>query len=259
VPTGYGPSLLGALVFAVGGVGDMIWHVLFGVEVGVEAILSPTHLALAVGMGLIVTGPLRAAWRRPEPASGWAARGPVILALTSTLSLFTFFTLFAHPTVYPAAGAGSPYAGSQTMGVASILLQTGLLMGPILLGVRFCTVPAWALTLMITLNAAAMGTLSPHGGYPWALVIAAAVAGLSADGLRALLRPAAQRPTAWRLFSFAVPATFYLWYFLALRLTEGIVWSVHLWAGSITLAGIAGWLLSYLLMPPRSLEMRSGS
>jgi hypothetical protein len=156
VPTGYGL----ALVFAVGGVSDMIWHVLFGVEVGVEALLSPTHLALGVGMGLIVTAPLRAAWRRPEPASGWVAQAPVILALTSTLSLLTFFTLFAHPTVYPAAGAGTPHGGSEVMGVASILLQTVLLTGTILLAVRYCTLPAWALTLMFTLNSAAMGVLT---------------------------------------------------------------------------------------------------
>ena len=183
----------------------------------------------------------------------------MILALTSTLSLLTFFTLFAHPIVYPAATVSGPHGGSEAMGVASILLQAGLLMGTILLGVRFCTLPAWALTLMVTLNAAAMGVLKSPGGYPLALVVAAAVAGLLADVWRARLRPAPRRPTAWRLFSFVVPATFYLCYFVALRLTEGIAWSVHVWTGSVMLAGIAGWLLSYLLLPPRSLEMRSGS
>ena len=59
------------------------------------------------------------------------------------------------------------------------------------------------------------------------------------------------------LFTFALPATFYLCYFPALMLTEGIAWSVHLWVGSIMLAGIAGWLLSYLLLPPRSSEIIS--
>ncbi|MBI2467911.1 MAG: hypothetical protein HYV62_08875 [Candidatus Rokubacteria bacterium] len=253
-PAGYGLSLLGALIFAVGGVGDMIWHMLFGIEAGVEALLSPTHLALAVGLGLIVSGPLRAAWRRPEPPSTWAAQVPMLLALTLTLSLLTFFTMFAHPIVHPAAGAGRPYAGSEAMGVTGILLQTELLMGMILFAVRFCTLPAWALTLVVTLNAAAMGFLNPHGGYPLALVVAAGTAGLSADLLRAQVRPTARRPAAWRLFAFVVPAAFYLCYFLALILTEGIAWSIHLWAGSIILAGIAGWLLSYLLLPPRSLE-----
>lgn len=33
LPAGYDPSLLGVLIFAAGGVGDMLWHLLFGVEV----------------------------------------------------------------------------------------------------------------------------------------------------------------------------------------------------------------------------------
>ncbi len=130
----------------------MIWHMLFGIEAGVEALLSPTHLALGLGQGLIVSGPLRAAWRRPEPATAWATQVPVLLALTLTLSVLTFFTMYAHPLVHPAAGAGSPHAGSETMGVAGILLQTGLLMGTTLFVVRFWTLPAWALTLMVTLT-----------------------------------------------------------------------------------------------------------
>jgi hypothetical protein len=42
--------------------------------------------------------------------------------------------------------------------------------------------------------------------------------------------------------------------FFALMLTEGIAWSVHLWVGSIVLAGLAGWLLCYLLLPPACSE-----
>src|SRR5437868_7378550 len=42
LPEGYRLSLLGALVFAVAGLGDMIWHTLFGIEVGTAALLSPT-------------------------------------------------------------------------------------------------------------------------------------------------------------------------------------------------------------------------
>jgi hypothetical protein len=258
VPPGYGLSLFGALIFAVGGVGDLIWHTLFGIEAGVEALLSPTHLVLALGLGLIVSGPVRAAWQRPAPLSGWAAQGPMLLALTSALSVLTFFTEYAHPLVYAAAGAGHPYGGSEGLGVASILLQTGVLIGTILLAIRFGTLPAGALTLMVALNAAAMGLLNFSGGYPVALVAAAGAGGLSAEVVRGLLHPAAGRPAAWRIFAFAVPVLFYLCYFIALILTEGIAWSVHLWAGSIVLAGLAGWLLSYLLIPPGSLKGVSG-
>jgi len=253
-PPGYELSLLGVAVFALAGAGDMLWHILFGIEAGTQALLSPTHLGLALGMGLIVTGPLRAAWRRRGPAAGWRAQGPMVLALTSLLSVLTLFTLYAHPIVQPAAGAGHPYAGSESMGVASILLQTGLLMGIILLALRSLALPAGALTVMITLNAAGMGFLSIQGDYPLALVAAAGAAGLLADLLRAFLDPTAGGPRAVRLFAFGVPTVFYVCYFLALMLTEGVAWSVHAWTGAIVLAGAAGWLLSYLVLPPRSVE-----
>jgi hypothetical protein len=32
--------------------------------------------------------------------------------------------------------------------------------------------------------------------------------------------------------------------------TQGLDWSVHLWTGSIVLAGVVGWLLSYLIVLP---------
>src|SRR5262249_56411371 len=111
--------------------------------------------------------PLRAAWRRPEPVSGWVAQGPMVLALLLTLSIFTLFTLYAHPII------AHPYAGSEAMGVASILLQTGVLMGVILIAMRSGTLPAGALTVMIALNASGMGFLSIYGDYPLALVAAA--------------------------------------------------------------------------------------
>ena len=256
LPVGYGLSGLGALIFAAGGVTDLIWHTIFGIEAGVEALLSPTHLVLALGLGLIASGPVRAAWRRSEPVLGWAAQGPMLLALTSTLSVLTFFTEYAHPLIYVAAGRGHPHGGAEGLGVASVLLQTALLMAIVLLTVRTGPLPRGGLTLIVTLNAAAMGFLNFSGDYPLALVVGAGVGGLLGDTLYARLHPSAATPSVWRLFAFALPATFYLCYFLALMLTEGIAWSVHLWVGSIVLAGIAGWLLSYLLLPPRSSEDR---
>jgi len=256
VPAGYRLSLLGALIFAVGGVTDLIWHTLFGIEAGVEALLSPTHLVLALGLGLIASGPVRAAWRRPGPVSGWTVQGPMVLALTSTLSVLTFFTEYAHPLVYAAAGRGHPYGGAAELGVASVLLQTGLLVAVVLLTARIGTLPRGGLTLIVALNAAGMGFLNFSGGYPLALVVGAGVGGLLVDVLYTRLHPSATTPTAWRLFAFGLPATVYLCYFLALMLTEGLAWSVHLWVGSIMLAGLAGWLLSYLLLPPRASDDR---
>src|SRR2546422_9630248 len=102
LPAGYGLSLVGVGLFALGGVADLVWHLLFGVEFSVDALLSPTHLVLACAGILIVTGSLRAASR--DPARGthrWLARIPAVLSLALALSIFTGFTQFIHPLVDP--------------------------------------------------------------------------------------------------------------------------------------------------------------
>jgi hypothetical protein len=54
-------SLLGFMIFALGGGVDFAWHTLFGFEADEEALLSPAHLLLATGAILLTSGPLRAA------------------------------------------------------------------------------------------------------------------------------------------------------------------------------------------------------
>src|SRR6266571_8075431 len=101
IPDGYQLALLGVPIFAIAGVGDLIWHTLFGFEVGIEPLLSPTHLLLAFSGLLIMSGPFRATWRRADSISTnrWATLFPAIISLTAILSLLTFFTSFAHPFV----------------------------------------------------------------------------------------------------------------------------------------------------------------
>lgn len=254
LPAGYMLSLLGVPIFLAGGVGDMIWHELFGIEADVEALLSPTHLILALGGTLMVSGPLRAAWRRSEDGAGRLARWPMLLSLTFTLSVLTFMTQFAHPSVEVwAAPSGLGHHATtpimaQALGVASILLQAALLVGFVLLAVRRWgwRLPWGSLTLLMTLNVALLSVLEDE----YRLIPAAFLAGLVADLLLRRLQPSPDRPVALRLFACAVPAVYYLLYFLTLMGTEGIWWSVHLWTGSIVLTGIVGWLLSYAFVPP---------
>ncbi len=88
------------------------------------------------------------------------------------------------------------------------------------------------------------------------LLPCAVLGGLAADLLYQRLHPSGERPESLRLFAFVVPAILYLCYFLnlaimgPLRFQSGISWSVHFWAGSIVLAGLIGFLLSYLMFPP---------
>src|SRR5207302_2137589 len=115
--------------------------------------------------------------------------------------------------------------------------------------------PPGAFSAILGLNALAVAFLSRDvfgRAGSLRLVPAALAAGILADVLYARLRsgPLAGRPLGLRLLAFGVPAIFYLLYFLTLIATTGTWWSIHLWLGSVVLAGIAGWLLSYVAAPP---------
>jgi hypothetical protein len=139
------------------------------------------------------------------------------------------------------------------MGIAPILLQAGLLTGMVLLVVRRWgrALPPGSLTIVFAVNALLMGFLRDQP----ALIPGATAAGLAADLLLKQLNPSITRPRALRLFAFAVPAVYGLFYFLALIFAKGMWWSLPLWSGSVVLAGFAGWLLSYLLLPPGGPEV----
>jgi hypothetical protein len=253
LPPGYHFALLGAVIFACGGVGDMLWHTFFGIEKGVEALFSPTHIMLGCGGWLMVGGPFYAAWQRLTPLERrWHQHLPWLLSLTWMLSTGTFLTQIAHPIVYLWGGGsvpGTPGWMWQALGVVGMLWDTGFLMGFILLTMRRWVLPMGALTLVIGLNAVAMGFLH-RGAYPFLPVMARVVTALGAEMVYAWLQPSVQRPGAWRLFATVVPLLLTTLHFGVLGVTVGVWWSVHLWAGTIVLTGFVGLLVSLLLMPP---------
>jgi hypothetical protein len=250
LPSGYGLSLVGCVLFGIGGVIDLFWHLRFGFEVNIAALISPPHLLLMLALGLIVTGPLRAAWRRP------GTRAPVTAVLSATLllSMFTFFDQFDQPLVNVwAATRGTaplPIRYVEQLGVLSIMVQTALLTGVVLHLLRRFTLPFGSLTLLAGLNGALLSSLEQN----FELIPVAIVGGLVADLVILWLRPGPTRITALRLAAFFAPVGVCSLYMLMLALTRGISWPVHLWLGSIAVSGAVGVLLSYLAVPPPSLQ-----
>jgi hypothetical protein len=248
LPAGYQLSLLGVALFGFGGAADMAWHEIFGFEVNTEALLSPTHLLLATGIVLMVTGPARAAWRRAQ-SRGWAALLPMLLSATMFLSALTFMMQFIHPLVNPWNATGFRPSNAVEIrlaaGVAAMMLQSALLMGLTMFLMRRWTLPFGSLTLMQTLNAALLATQNDT----YHLIPIAAVGGLVADLLAWKLRPSAARTGALRFFAFAVPFVLYGLYFVFLAVTERLWWSVHMWTGTVVLTGVVSLLVSYLVTP----------
>jgi hypothetical protein len=254
LPAGYGLSLFGGMLFAIGGLGDLIWHTLFGIEQNVEALLSPTHLLLAFAGALIVSGPLRAAWQRVDvPVHRLADQLPMILSAAGVLSILTFFTQIAHPLANLwGIGASQAAFQAEEQGVISLLLDTAIYMGAILLITQRWSLATGAISVMLAVNAVAMGFLLPggEGPYPIAPVAARILAGIVIDILYQRLRPSVQHLSALRVFAFVAPLTVSALYFAAGQIITGIAWTIHLWLGGIVMTGIVGLLLSFLTAPP---------
>ena len=256
LPPGYGLCMVGVGLWVVGGPTDLLWHQVMGIEASFDALLSPPHLVLTVGLGLIFTGPLRAAWRRAVPRRGLVEQLPMLLSLSYLLSLLTFAVYFAHPLAYlwaKASRAPAPHeTGQAELGCVGTLLTAVFFMGVILIALRRQPLPVGAVTVIVGLNSVGMGFLYGlgDGAYPFPQVAGFVVGCLIADGLLAVLRPGPQRPLAAHLFSIGTPIAITGCYFVSLLMTGGIWWSVHLWTGTALTTGGVGWLLSYLALSP---------
>ena len=251
VPDGYGLSLAGVALWFVGGPFDMAWHAVFGFEANVEALMSPAHTVLALGAALMTSGPLRAALRRPP--GRWHDELPMLLSLTCIVSILTFFTQIAHPLANLWASGPRRWSSDVTeLGIVSMQLTAIIMVAPLLFVLRHGRLPAGAVTIVVGLNSLATGVLFDHGPYPLVPAIAMVIAAAAGDVVRVVLTPSVARPVEFRAFATLVPALLYGGYFAALAITHGIGYSPHLWMGVVVFAGVIGWLLSYLALPPRS-------
>lgn len=260
LPAGYTLALVGIGVFGLGGIGDFIWHTLFGIEAGVEALLSPTHLLLATGGLLLTSGPLRAALRRLKDAvkPGWQNLAPALLSALLFLSILTFFTDYANTLISPERVVANPFVGGleafvpywTALGVAGVLIPTAFVMGTILFIIRRWTLPTGALALVVSGNGLLMALFHYHemAAYPQALIPIVG-GGLIAELAYAWLRPTAERERALRAFAFVVPLAQYAVFFATLILTSGVWWSIHMWAGVPFMAGVVGLLTSLATAP----------
>jgi hypothetical protein len=263
VPAGYGLGLVGVALFAVGGVGDMAWHLVFGVEVNLEALLSPTHLVLFLSGLLILSSPLRAAWSDTDadvaPAVGRFL--PALLSTTLVTATVSFFLMEFSPFLTDAAtadpyrlvraGFGSYLAREvEIEGFASILVATLVLLGPTLLLLRRWRVPAGSFAILFATVAVLTSAL--HGFEMVETVLAAAAGGVAADVLARQLQPSRSPQTVLRVVGFVVPLVMWLTYFAVLAVFYTVGWSVEFWAGITLMSALAGLALAVLmtLEPP---------
>lgn len=264
LPIGYPLAAAGVLLFGAGGVGDMAWHVALGVETGIDALLSPTHLVLLTGAALALTAALRSGWARPVAPGGPSLHTelPAVLSLSLVTALAAFFLQYVSVFTGPAAAGalvrvaeaapGHEAAELATVtGLAGYVVTTVLLVAPVLLAQRIGRRPRGAVVLLVAVVAGLSAALADFTAYGVTATIAVIVAALAAEAVAAVIeRSTLPRSARLPAMVSAVPALLWPAQLLAVALTEGVRWPAELWSGVVVLSAlvaaalgvVAGWV-----------------
>lgn len=251
VPPGYRWGMVGVLVFGFGGVGDFVWHSAFGFEQSFEALVSPSHLTLAVGSVLFLASPLRAAARRGEDASALASALPVVVSVTLVLAILSMFGGFVNPLVRP-----YPHYEYYSMRsvVAMVVAWPLVYVGTVLATLRRFELVSGAFTVAFGLSGFAVVQAER---FAW-LVVPAVVAGVVADVFAVRARRVGRRRAlasrAFTAMAGVLPGAFASTYFAVVDVTVGIDhshvydgmfnWSIHVVVGAVVLAVLVGVLFA---------------
>jgi len=266
IPAAYRLPLLGIPIFVVAGIGDMFWHLILGIEEGVDALLSPTHQALGLGIFFVASGPVRSVLS-DRTSTTFARQLPLVLGLGTWLILVHFGTAYAFD---PAAGHSnapppiSPFGMHYftalsigyykiSLGVLVVIFQSIVMAGFALWAVAKLRLRFGLMTLFYVIGnvppAAAFTNFTPLLAVT---LLQAVVAGLVADVLIARFDPQPDRPGAFRGFALAVPMAYIGVYIIATAAFDGLWWDWNEALGAWLWAGLCGFSLSLIATARRT-------
>jgi hypothetical protein len=255
IPRGYGLGLTGVLIFGAGGMGDLVWHSLFGIEVGTAALLSPSHLMLLLGGVLIVTSPLRSAWASVKLQPNLLEFLPALLSALLALSFVTFMHMYLW--VFTARVVWSRSWGD-VYELASLLFSNVIVTGLALFLVRRWRTPFGTFTLLYGINSFMMLAIFNGFSAPLHATLLGFGAGLAVDVLALWLRPSPRRILEFRAFATLMPLSFWGAHFLVRLMTNTLDLELELWTGAAVMAALTGLTLSVLAVPPALPKLEEG-
>lgn len=249
IPPGYRGTVVGLVLFATAGGLDLLWHELLGIEVSLDALVSPTHLLLGFSLFLILGTAVRSARasHSASPDDHPALTPAALFAVVLMTGLGAFFLIYVSAFVRPGPTAlfvptpfGSPGRVQSEMPVvvtlASYLLTTALIIAPFLFTLSAARRPVrGVVTLLVA--AAAWLPVAMLGFHTYSIsgATGATLAAVVADLLLARL------PAAWlgrRLPAVTGGIAALLWtgQLVAFAVTDAIRWPVSLWLGAVVLS-----------------------
>jgi len=256
-PRGYRLGAVGVVMFAVGGLADMVWHETIGVEVGINAVFSPSHMLLDAGAALLVTSPLRSWWAIGDgprrAATGVASLSLAAMGVSLLLTHSSAFIRSAPVSTFdPALGQDASTEGLRAVaGVDAYLVTTLLLAVPLLwclrrrpvVGAGTALVAGVLLFGMVMFEFPSPGWIGGLGALAGAAVADAVQARLDATRGRAAR---GRLPLAGALFAGLVWAG----HLAGLALGDAVRWPVEMWTGIVVLCAVLGTVLGGLAARP---------
>ena len=262
-PTAYRRAALGVMVFAIGAVGDGIWHTVFGIELGIDALLSPTHLVLFAGGTMLLWTPFWSLLDRRQQGDGpndptaenvWPAVGSALTMTALLVFLLQYlwdfpYTWFASQPFNAGTGEGQ---GVVAEFLGTSLVSTAVLVGPLLVVAARFRLPFGAATVCWGVTQLVESAAFSRQTWP---ILVASLAGLVFDLVYRLLRP----DRSLVLASALGPAALWIGYLLAVAATAEVRWPPEIWGGLVILSACAGAGLALLQQSGRPATLETGS
>ncbi len=284
IPVGYGVAIIGLITLAIGGPADLIWHSAYGFEVGVDAIYSPPHLALFFGGLLLCSTGIRSMWAKDDIQLDFKGFLPVLFSTILFIGVAGFITMYLSAfmtNVTPTAdfvhdyqrykdthddqslslvagltGYGDDswpyYYYAASHGIASMIVTTMVLLGPILLLLRRWAVPFGAITAIFAGYGLLVNIMTEYRDI--ALIIPLLIAGGAIDLLHKRLggERADGRLTLGGIRAIGPLGALVLWctYYLVLAIDKGMGWTPTMWVGALIVGTMTGFGVAFLVAPP---------
>lgn len=284
IPVGYGTSIIGLVLLTVAGPWDLLWHERYGFEVGIEAVYSPPHLTLFFAGLLVATTGIRSMWAKQQLVLDVKQSVPVLLSLTLLFGMASVITMYLSAFVTNVSmtsdfmadlelfndnnsnqqlslndgltGYGDDawpyYYFSGGHGVATLIVTTVVLIGPVLQLLRRWRFPLGAFTVTFGAFGLLVNVMTEYRDI--VLIIPLLVTGAAIDLLQ---RPLSSPRADGRLSLGATRAlgplsSALLWgsYFIVVDLDKGIGWSPTMWVGALMVGVMTGFGVAFLIAPP---------
>jgi hypothetical protein len=254
IPRGYGPTVLGLSLFALGGVGDGVWHTIFGIETGVDALLSPTHFMLFTGGVLGLSTAIRTTrLRNTGEIVGSADRMPLLISLLLTTAAMAFFLAYVwipgQPSILEVPYESATGEGQGAVGyfISGMLVSTTVLLAPLIIVLRWWKPPVGAVvSVWVLINTAIAVSFDLHVGVAFAFGV---VGGLVGEAALAVFEPSPSKRASSLITLAAIPIAAWSAFMATYAIVGTIAWPLEIWVGSIVLSGLAALGLGWMSLP----------